>query len=82
MQALQADGYVFAPYVRWPDGVIARPCLVSWIDLFRGYPLAWRIDRTENLDLVRLSFGDAIEFGLPEFVRHIGAVATGERGRI
>jgi hypothetical protein len=66
MQAVCADGYVFVPYVRWPDGVIARPCIVSWIDLFSGYPLAWRLDRTENLDLVRLSFGDVLEYGLPE----------------
>jgi putative transposase len=67
MQALCADGYVFLSYVKWPDGVIARPCMVWWIDLFSGYPLAWRIDRTENLDLVRLSFGDVIEqFGIPD----------------
>lgn len=68
MQALQADGYVFVTYVKWPDSTIARPCMVSWIDLYSGAILAWRIDRTENLDSVRLSFGQAIARGIPESV--------------
>src|SRR6202023_3180826 len=64
-QAYCSDGMVFAIWAVWSDGVRARVCMVHWIDLFSGAPLAWRVDRTENLDLVRLSFGDAIERGLP-----------------
>jgi putative transposase len=64
-QALCADGHKFDLICLWPDGAKARPCLVLWIDLFSGLPLAWRIDRTENLDAVRLSFGDALSYGIP-----------------
>jgi putative transposase len=43
------------------------------------------VDRTENLDLVRLSFGDAIEHGLPDEVyldNGIGFAAHWMSGRI
>ncbi|HXS19191.1 MAG TPA: transposase, partial [Polyangiaceae bacterium] len=38
-------------------------------DLASNKILAWRVDRTENADLVRLTFGDAIEqWGIPDHV--------------
>jgi len=67
-QAYCSDGMVFAIWVIWPDGTRSRVTMVHWIDLFSGAPLAWRVGSTENLDLVRLSFGDAIEHGLPDEV--------------
>ncbi len=67
-QAYGSDGMVFAIWVIWPDGTRSRACMVHWIDLYSGAPLAWRVASTENLDLVRLSFGDAIEHGLPDEV--------------
>jgi putative transposase len=66
MQAVCADGHVLDVLWEWPDGVRARPCIVSWIDLYSGMILAWRVDRTENADLVRLSFGEVLDYGLPE----------------
>jgi putative transposase len=46
----------------WNEGAAL---LVLWIDLFSGLPLSRRVDRTENLDAVRLSFGDALSYGIP-----------------
>lgn len=61
LQALNADGHRFDVFVKWPDGEIARPVMVAWQDLYSGKLLGYRVDRTENSDAVRLSFGDVVE---------------------
>ena len=84
-QAYCSDGMVFAIWAIWPDGTRSRVTMVHWIDLFSGAPLAWRVGSTENLDLVRLSFGDAIEHGLPDEVyldNGMGFAAHWMSGRI
>jgi hypothetical protein len=66
LEAVNADGHRFDVFVKWPDGEIARPLMVAWQDLLSGKILAHRVDRTENADLVRLSFGDVVEeLGIP-----------------
>ena len=85
MEALCADGHTFDVMVEWPDGVKARPCIVSWIDLYSGAVVGWRIGQTENLDLVRLSFGDTLDFGLTDEVfldNGMGFAAHWMSGRI
>lgn len=67
MQALCADGHRFDVRVRWPDGTVERPILLAWQDLYSGLIVGWRVDRTENTDLVRLSLADVVRtYGIPE----------------
>lgn len=69
LQKLNADGHRFDVLVRWPDGDVARPALLAFQDLYSGKIVGWRLDRTENADLVRLAFADVVEtYGVPEAV--------------
>lgn len=66
MAAWCADGHRLDLRVRWPDGTVERPILLAWQDLASGLIVGWRVDRTENSDLVRLSFLTAVRaFGVP-----------------
>ncbi|GFE94869.1 transposase domain-containing protein [Acetobacter persici] len=67
MQAVNADGHKWDIFVLWPDGMIARPVMAAWQDLYSDTILSWRVDRSENTDLIQLAFGDMIEkWGIPE----------------
>lgn len=67
MEAVNADGHKFDVFAKWPDGEIGRPVMVAWQDLHSGKLPAYRVDKTENSDAVRLSFGDLVEhYGIPE----------------
>ncbi len=67
MEAVNADGHKFDLFVRWPDGEIVRPVMVAWQDIFSAKILSHRVDKTENTDAVRLSFGDMVErYGIPQ----------------
>lgn len=69
LEAVNADGHKFDVFVKWPDGEITRVVMVAWQDLHSGKVLSWRVDKTENTDSVRLSFGDLVEQnGLPDHV--------------
>ncbi len=66
LEAVNADGHKFDVFVRWPDGEIGRPLMCAWQDIYSGKMLAYRVDKTENSDSIRLSFGDMVEtFGIP-----------------
>lgn len=67
LQAVNADGHKWDIFVLWPDGSIARPIMAAWQDLYSNMILSWRIDRSENTDLIQLAFGDMVEkWGIPE----------------
>lgn len=73
MERVNGDGHKFDVMVEWPnrDGSTqrVRPILVAWQDVYSGRILAWRIDRTENVDGVRLAFADMVRaWGVPEHV--------------
>ncbi len=69
MEAVNCDGHIADVFVKWPDGMVARPVLFVFQDLYSGKILSWRIDRTENTQSFRLAFGDMIErWGIPERV--------------
>jgi putative transposase len=68
LEAVNADGHRFDVRVRWDEESVERPVLLAFQDLASGKILGWRIDRTENADLVRLAFGDVVERGVPEHV--------------
>ncbi len=65
-QADNADGHRWDFFVRWPDNEICRPMTVAVQDLFSNLFMGWRTDRSENRDAVRLAFGDAFKFGVPD----------------
>lgn len=74
LQAVNADFHKFDVFVRWPSvggepGLVTRPQMVAFQDIFSGRILAWRIDQTPNSTAVLLCAGDMIEaWGIPEHV--------------
>jgi putative transposase len=67
MQIINGDGHICDWFVRWPDGAIARPILAAIADVYSRAIIGWRLGKTENVDLIRLVFGDAFEaLGLPD----------------
>lgn len=67
LEAVNADGHKFDVFCRWPDGVVQRPVMLAWQDIYSGKILSYRVDQTEHSGLVRLSFGDLVErYGIPE----------------
>ena len=66
LEAVNIDGHKWDVFVRWPDGTVLRPMMVALQDLYSGMMLAWRIDRSENKEAVRLVLGDMVEaWGIP-----------------
>lgn len=81
MDALNSDGHVFDVRVRWPDNIIERPTIVAFQDIATGYITSWRIDRTENADLIRLAFADtATRWGCPRQVYFDNGLAFASKG--
>ncbi|MFG1463320.1 transposase domain-containing protein [Xanthobacter sp. DSM 24535] len=69
LEAVNADGHNWDVFVEFPNGEICRPWMVGFQDLHSGMILSWRIDTSENKDLVRLAFSDLVEtYGIPEHV--------------
>ena len=69
LEWINGDGYVHNVFVAWPDGTIARPKTWFWQDVYSRKTLAWRTDRSEHTDMIRLSFLDLIRrFGRPDHV--------------
>ena len=58
---INGDGYQHNVFVKWPDGEIARPKTWVWQDVYSRKILSYRVDVTENTDMLRLSFGDLVE---------------------
>ena len=74
LQAVNADFHKFDVFIRWPSvagepGLVTRPQMVAFQDIYSGRILAWRIDQTPNSTAVMLCAGDMIEaWGIPEHV--------------
>ncbi|MCA0304151.1 MAG: Mu transposase C-terminal domain-containing protein [Proteobacteria bacterium] len=67
LQAVNVDGHKWDVMVKWADGTVGRPMMVAIQDLYSGKMLAWRIDRSENAESVRLAFGDLVStYGVPD----------------
>ncbi len=67
LEAVVADGHKWDNNVIWPDGTIGRPMMVAFQDLYSGLILSWRVDRSENKEMVRLAFGDLVQtYGIPK----------------
>ena len=67
LEAVNGDGYTFFKYVRFESGEVCQPHCWFWQDIYAGKLLSYRLDVSENKDMIRLSIGDLIErFGIPE----------------
>lgn len=67
LEAVNVDGHKWDVFVKWPDGTVSRPLMVGIQDLYSNKILGWRIDKTENVDLIRLSFADVFsDYGIPD----------------
>jgi putative transposase len=68
MEAVNGDGWTSRIWVKFPSGNLAKPCIWFWQDIYSSKWLAWRIDETENKDLLRLAYGDLVEsYGIPRY---------------
>jgi len=66
LECVDMDGHKFDVFTRSPDGSITRPVGIFSHDVHSSKILAYRVDRSENKDLVRLTFADTVEkFGIP-----------------
>ncbi len=66
LQVVNGDGYKHNLWVRFPDGEIVRAKTWFWQDVYSSKILAWRTDKTEHTDVIRLAFGDLVEaYGIP-----------------
>lgn len=69
LQIINGDGYKHNVWVEFPDGEIVRAKTWFWQDVYSSKLIAWRTDKTEHTDIIRLSFGDLVErYGIPEKV--------------
>jgi len=67
LEAVNGDGYTFFKYVRFESGEVCRPTAWIWQDIYSSKALAWRLDVSENKDMIRLAIGDLIEqYGIPK----------------
>jgi len=64
---VNADGYKHNVWVRFPDGEVRRAQTWFWQDVYSSKMLAWRTDKTEHTEVIRLSFGDLCKrWGIPD----------------
>lgn len=69
LEAVNIDGHKWDVFVKWPDGTISRPLMVAIQDLYSNKCLAWRIDKSENSDMVRLVIADTLrDYGIFEHI--------------
>jgi transposase InsO family protein len=68
MQAVNGDGFQLGIFVNFGNGLIVKPVVWSWQDTRSSKILAWRMDISENRELIRLALYDLLEWGRPEFI--------------
>jgi transposase InsO family protein len=67
LEAVNADGHKWDMNIKWPDGSIGRPMMVAFQDLYSNLILSWRVDKSENKEMVRLAFADLVKtYGIPK----------------
>lgn len=66
LEIINGDGYKHNVWVKFPDGEVVRAKTWVWQDVYSSKIVAWRTDKTEHTDVIRLSFGDLVEnYGIP-----------------
>ncbi len=68
LEAVNGDGFELGIWADFGNGLIAKPVVWSWQDIRSSKVLAWRMDATENRELLRLAIMDLIrEWGVPKY---------------
>ncbi len=66
MEAVNADGHKVDVFVKWESGVIGRPMIVAFQDLYSGKIVSWKVGDSENFDVVRMAFAEMVRtYGIP-----------------
>ncbi len=66
LDIVNGDGYKHNLWVRFPDGDIVRAKTWFWQDVAFGKVLAWRTDKSEHTEMIRLALADLVEgYGIP-----------------
>lgn len=69
LEAVNIDGHKWDVFVKWPDGTVCRPLMGTIQDLYSNKCLAWRVDKSENSDMVRLVIADTLrDYGIFEHI--------------
>lgn len=69
LQAVNGDGFALGIWADFGNGVVVKPIVWSWQDIRSSKILVWRMDISENRELVRLSTLDLItEYSIPELL--------------
>ncbi|HEY6872916.1 MAG TPA: transposase domain-containing protein [Geobacteraceae bacterium] len=68
LEAVNGDGFELGVWADFGNGVIVKPIVWSWQDIRSSKILAWRIDVSENRELLRLATLDLItDWGIPKY---------------
>lgn len=70
LEAVNIDGHKWDVFVKWPGlDKPVRLIMVAIQDLYSGKILSWRVDLSENADLVRLALKDVFErYGVFDYI--------------
>jgi putative transposase len=69
LAVVNGDGYKHNVWVKFDDGDVVRPNTWVWQDAYSKKILAYRVDKTENTDQIRLAFAELLErFPIPDAV--------------
>lgn len=68
MEWINGDGYEHNVFVIFPDGTEGRPKTWFWQDVYSRKILAYRVDQTENSDMIRCALADVLALGVPDHV--------------
>lgn len=69
LEAINGDGFMLSIYADFGNGIIAQPIVWSWQDIRTSKVTAWRMDVSENAELIRLTLLDHItEHSIPTYV--------------
>jgi len=66
MELVNVDGHTWDVFVKWPDGTIARPCMVAIQDVYSRRFLTHSTGRVESAVETRLAFARLFQrYGIP-----------------
>lgn len=66
LEWINGDGYQHNVFVEWFNGEVVRPKTWLWQDVRTRKILAYRVDLSENSDMIRLSLMDLVwKYGIP-----------------
>lgn len=69
LEAINGDGYEIDLWADFGNGIVGKPIVWSWQDIRSSKVLSWRMDVSENSELIRLATLDLItDWGIPHYI--------------